>query len=519
MKSLKARATRMLLWSLANGSLPDQHPHNEDSAAVVNPGSQKEPAVRPQTVPSASDKSAETTASSHAPRVSKIPKNPPRISRRHLTPRHDRRILAMALAAGFPAVLVALILLWDGPYPARLQWTLTVVIIGFWFGFSHAVRERVVFPLQTLSNLLAALREGDFSIRARGAARDDALGEAMLEVNFLGQILREQRLGALEATALLRTVMAEIEVAIFAFDADQKLRLVNRAGERLLAQPAERLMGKSAADLSLADCLGGESPSTLQMSFPGGAGRWEVHRSTFRERGAPHQLLVLSDLSRALREEERQAWQRLVRVLGHELNNSLAPIKSIAGSLESLVIREVQPADWKEDMRRGLGVIAARAASLNRFMEAYSRLARLPLPRLQSLSIGALVTRVVSLETRMTVELVPGPEITIRADGDQLEQLLINLLRNAVDASLETGGRVRVGWRRTIGRIEVWVEDEGPGLSNTSNLFVPFFTTKPGGSGIGLLLSRQIAEAHGGTLTLENRRSSHGCEARLRLPI
>ena len=442
-----------------------------------------------------------------------------RVSTKHLVTRHDRRVFSMALAAGFPAVLVSLILLWDGPYPARLQWTLTVVIIGFWFGFSHAVRERVVFPLQTLSNLLAALREGDFSIRARGAARDDALGEAMLEVNFLGQILREQRLGALEATALLRTVMAEIEVAIFAFDSDHKLRLVNRAGEKLLAQPAERVMGKSAADLSLADCLDAESNSTLQMSFPGGAGRWEVHRSTFRERGVPHQLLVLSDLSRALREEERQAWQRLVRVLGHELNNSLAPIKSIAGSLESLVVRDTQPTDWKEDMRRGLGVIAARAASLNRFMEAYSRLARLPLPRLEPLSIGPLVRRVASLETRINVEVAAGPEITIRADGDQLEQLLINLIRNAVDASIETGGRVRVGWRRRIGQVELWVEDEGPGLSNTGNLFVPFFTTKPGGSGIGLVLSRQIAEAHGGSLTLENRLNGHGCEARLRLPM
>lgn len=515
MKSLKARATQMLPRPLVAGN---QQPINEDNAALLNPGSQGETNARSQSAQSTS-KESETTTSYRPPKLSKTSKNTSRISRMRMTARHDRRILAMALAGGFPAVLIALILLWDGAYPARLQWTLTVLIIGFWFGFSHAVRERVVFPLQTLSNLLAALREGDFSIRARGATRDDALGEAMLEVNFLGQILREQRLGALEATALLRTVMAEIEVAIFAFDGDQKLRLVNRAGERLLAQPAERLMGKSAADLSLEDCLGGESPSTLQKSFPGGAGRWEVHRSTFRERGAPHQLLVLSDLSRALREEERQAWQRLVRVLGHELNNSLAPIKSIAGSLESLVGRETQPTDWKEDMRRGLGVIAARAASLNRFMEAYSRLARLPLPRLQPLSIAPLLKRVVSLETRMNVELATGPEIAIRADGDQLEQLLINLVRNAVDASLETGGRVRVGWRRTIGRIEVWVEDEGPGLSNTSNLFVPFFTTKPGGSGIGLVLSRQIAEAHGGTLTLENRRSAHGCDARLRLPI
>jgi len=516
MKSLKSRATQILPWPPSSSS--DPPPPSEPAAESHTSDRSAHTETSPAKL-EASDQTSETTTPPRASEKSKQSQSAARVPRMHVTTRHDRRILLMALAAGFPAVLVALILLWDGSYPARLQWTLTVVILGFWFGFSHAVRERVVFPLQTLSNLLAALREGDFSIRARGAARDDALGEAMLEVNFLGQILREQRLGALEATALLRTVMAEIEVAIFAFDGDQKLRLVNRAGERLLNQPAERLMGKSAADLNLADSLSGENQSTLQMSFPGGAGRWEVHRSTFRERGAPHQLLVLSDLSRALREEERQAWQRLVRVLGHELNNSLAPIKSIAGSLESLVIRETQPADWKEDMRRGLGVIAARAASLNRFMEAYARLARLPLPRLQPLSIAALVTRVVSLETRIHIELIKGPEIMIRADGDQLEQLLINLIRNAVDASLETGGCVRVGWRRAIGWIELWVDDEGPGLSNTSNLFVPFFTTKPGGSGIGLVLSRQIAEAHGGTLTLENRLNAHGCEARLRLPI
>lgn len=505
MKSFKTRAANIIPWQAAADAARENDPPIEQSSTP-----------EPRNIaPAQNPHTSSTRQSSNAISLRAKPKT----SRLQFTTKHDRRVLLMSLASGFPAVLVGLILLWSESYPARVQWTLTVVIVGFWLGFSHAVRERVVFPLQTLSNLLAALREGDFSIRARGAAPDDPLGEAMLEVNFLGQILREQRLGALEATALLRTVMSEIEVAVFAFDSDQKLRLVNRAGERLLAQPAERLMGKGAADLGLADCLAGESPSTLQMSFPGGGGRFEVHRSTFRERGAPHQLLVLSDLSRALREEERQAWQRLVRVLGHELNNSLAPIKSIAGSLEGLVAREPRPADWQDDMQRGLGVIAARAESLNRFMDAYSRMARLPQPKQQPLDVSALIKRVVSLETRMTVDLNGGPEITIRADGDQLEQLLINLVRNAVDASIETGGAVQVGWRRSIRHIEVSIEDEGPGLSNTSNLFVPFFTTKPAGSGIGLVLSRQIAEAHGGTLTLENRESGRGCEARLRLPI
>ena len=432
---------------------------------------------------------------------------------------HDRRILMLALLSGLPAVTIALVLLWLGDWSSRAQWTLTLLVVGTWFSFAFAARERVVHPLHTVSNLLSALREEDFSVRARGARRDDPLGDVMFEVNALGETLREQRLGAREATALLRTVMEEINLAVFAFDDRQRLRLVNRSGERLLAQPVERLLGRTATELGLADCLQGEPARTLQMTFPGGLGRWGMRRNSFRQGGLPHQLLVLADLSQALREEERQAWQRLLRVLGHELNNSLAPIKSISGSLASLLGKEPQPVDWKDDMQRGLGVITARADALSRFMEAYSRLARLPQPKLQPLEIEPLIRRVVGLEVRVPVVLVPGPGVMIQADGDQLEQMLINLVRNAADASLETKGGVKVGWATAGPLLEIRVEDEGPGLSNTANLFVPFFTTKPGGSGIGLALSRQIAEAHGGSLTLEGRRQGAGCVARLRLPL
>jgi signal transduction histidine kinase len=257
----------------------------------------------------------------------------------------------------------------------------------------------------------------------------------------------------------------------------------------------------------------------MQMVFPGKVGRWDIRRSTFREGGQQHQLLVLTDLSQTLREEERIAWQRLLRVLGHELNNSLAPIKSVAGSLGDLMVREPEPPDWRDDMQRGLAVISSRADSLARFVESYSKLARLPPPRLEPLKISALVSRVARLETRLPVNIVSGPELVVQGDDVQLEQLLINLVRNAVDASLETRGSVDIGWQQKNGQVEVWVRDEGQGLASTANLFVPFFTTKSQGSGIGLVLSRQIAEAHGGTLSLENREHLHGCEARLRLPL
>jgi signal transduction histidine kinase len=273
----------------------------------------------------------------------------------------------------------------------------------------------------------------------------------------------------------------------------------------------------------LEDCLTGEAARTMTTTFPGAAsGRWGMRRSVFREEGKPHQLLVIGDISRALRQEEQSAWQRLVRVLGHELNNSLAPIKSIAGSLESLLTRNPEPATWPadmpEDLQRGLSIINARAESLTRFMSAYAKLAKLPPPSLQAVEVSGLVRRVVALETRLNVAVLPGPAITVQADRDQLEQLLINLVRNATDAALETDGGVLVRWTQSNNVLELMIEDEGPGLSNTANLFVPFFTTKPQGSGIGLALSRQIAENHGGTLTLENRTEVRGCAARLRLP-
>jgi nitrogen fixation/metabolism regulation signal transduction histidine kinase len=309
---------------------------------------------------------------------------------------------------------------------------------------------------------------------------------------------------------------------VFAFDGEQRLRLVNRAGEKLLAQPAARLLGRKGEELGLAACLRPEAPDdghTMQLVFPGGVGRWGVRRSNFRESGVQHQLLVLTDLSQTLREEERIAWQRLLRVLGHELNNSLAPIKSVAGSLSDLVAHDEPPADWREDMQRGLQVISSRADSLARFIESYSKLARLPQPRFELLNVGELVRRVATLETRLPLSVMEGPEVVIRADSAQLEQLLINLVRNAVDASMETGGRVTISWTGEKKQIAVCVTDEGPGLASMANLFVPFFTTKAEGSGIGLVLSRQIAEAHGGTLTLNNRTTGPGCEARLQLPL
>jgi two-component system, NtrC family, nitrogen regulation sensor histidine kinase NtrY len=446
---------------------------------------------------------------------------------------HDRRVVLLALLAGLPGVAVSLLLLWLGDYPARLRWTLAPALVGLWLLAAFALRDRVVRPLQTLANMLAALREGDFSIRARVPVEnaDDPLSLTYHEVNALEELLREQRLGAVEATELLRKVQEEVDVAIFAFDEETCLRLVNRAGEKLLGQPADRLLGRRAGDLRLDDALSGVAPRTIELSHPGGTGRWELRRSAVRQGGVRLRLLVLSDLSRALREEERQAWKRIIRVLSHEINNSLAPIKSITGSLQTLLRRDVRPPDLDDDLGRGLQVIQGRAEALGRFMAAYARLARLPEPDLTRVEVEPMVRRVAALEPRLPVGVTPGPGVVLQADPDQLEQVLINVIRNATDATLAgdegTAPRapaqgeepVRVRWLVDDGKLHLLVEDRGPGVPDSANLFVPFYTTKPGGSGIGLVLSRQIVEGHGGTLELENRDDGPGARARITLPI
>jgi two-component system nitrogen regulation sensor histidine kinase NtrY len=434
---------------------------------------------------------------------------------------HDRRVLVMTVLAGLPGVAVALGFIWLEPLASKVQWTVTVLLVGSWMGLTVAVRGQVIRPLGTLANMLAALREGDFSIRARVEEATDALSLAYLEVNNLEEILREQRLGAVEATETLRKVLEEIDVAVLAFDPEETLRIINRAGERLLNQPAERLIGKKATELRLEDTLRGVAPRTVEVSLPGGTGRWELRRSVVRQEGYPLQLVALSDLSRALREEERQAWKRIIRVLSHEINNSLAPIKSITGSLQSLLGHGELPPELDEDVQRGLQVISTRAEALGRFMASYARLARLPQPELGPVDVPKLVQRVADLETRLPVRVAGEGDLTIQADADQLEQALINLVRNAVDATLESGegGGVSLRWATKDGRLHLLVEDDGPGLGDSGNLFVPFYTTKPGGSGIGLVLSRQIAEGHGGSLMLEGRGKLKGARATLVLPM
>jgi nitrogen fixation/metabolism regulation signal transduction histidine kinase len=438
----------------------------------------------------------------------------------------ERRLRLWLYLLGLPmGVLCWLLLRRYSVEPLEQGFVLVALVLGWMFAVSILI-EQIIRPLQTLANVVAALREDDYSFRARGGQRNDALGDLALEVNRLAGSLQGQRAGALEAMALVERVMRSMQSPVLAFDPEGRLRLLNAAGEGAFGLRMQTALGRSAAELKLERLLHVGDDEVIALGAGQQAARWVVKRTSFRLRGIPHTLLVLSDVSAALREEERLAWERLIRVLGHEINNSLTPIKSIAGSLRGRLAALNDVPGEKSDFERGLEVIENRSESLNRFLQAYRQLMGLPAPKLSAVSLAELVERVAELERRVAVTVNRTADVVLQIDADHIEQALINLVRNAADAALSpdaSGGgaaHVEISWLIAGGEVVIEVLDNGPGLTNAANLFVPFYTTKPGGTGIGLVLAQQIAQAHRGSVQLANRTDGHaGCKADLRLPL
>jgi two-component system, NtrC family, nitrogen regulation sensor histidine kinase NtrY len=423
-----------------------------------------------------------------------------------------------------PAIVATGLLLYQNHIGAAPAVALGTCLFLYLVLIAAALVDVWVRPLQTLSNVVSSLREGDYSFRARGASAQDALGELATEINLLADLLQRQRVRSLEATALLARILEVMHAPLFAFDREDTLQLVNEAGLKLMGLPHARCFGRTARELGLEFLLNAPDQSTHTFKFgqkpQAGQTSWLLRKASFRQEGAPHTILLLADVSVPLREEEQIAWKRLIRVLGHELSNSLAPIKSIAGSLLARVDTLQADGNTTNDFRRGLGVVEGRADALHRFVQSYRKLAQLPPPTQKSIEFGPLIERIAVLEQRLPVQIDAGPKVILQADPDQLEQMLINLLRNAADASLaKDAGPIRATWKLAGASLLVSIEDRGLGIANTENLFVPFYTTKPSGSGVGLVLAQQIARAQGGEIQLANREDGEGARATIRLPL
>jgi len=413
-----------------------------------------------------------------------------------------------AVAASFVLGIVA-----DGGALWLLVGGAAVLGVG-WFT-SLRIEEAIGRSLRTATNVFDALRHHDYGLRARIDVDSGSIANLLAETNALAGHLADERSRANETSALLETIVRRVDVALLAFDESGLLRWWNPAAERVFAGVLST--DTTAEALGIAGWLDG--PNERLVVVPGHTtpATWDLRRGVFHREGQRYHYLLLASLQRVRREGEREAWQRLLRVIGHEVNNTLAPVSSMAATCKGMLQDDGVSA--VERVVRALDVIERRSASLGRFIAEYARLARVPEPRPAPVELGEVIRRIAAMDTRCAVRVIGVAETTVLADEPLLEQALVNLVRNAIDAAVTTEGTVTIDWRAEDDEAHVLIADDGPGIENPENLFVPLFSTKPGGSGIGLVLARNILEAHRGDVRLVNRARGTGCIAYVTLPL
>lgn len=429
----------------------------------------------------------------------------------------ERRLFLLVLSSAIPATLF---LIWpsgDDIWAGMAKGAIAFAFLAWILVIAGAVRGELLRHTRTLSNLVEAIRRQDHSLKGAGARESGELGELYRQINGLTHDLKLSRQTEQELLGVLEKVVGQINVAIFVFDSQDRIRLANEPAGALLKSSASELAGVKLADTVLAQLPVAPEPKLVDFRFPGGEGRWQIRERRYRHQGRESRIVFIADLKQVLADEETAAWQRLIRVISHEVNNSLTPITSLCQTLAGIL--EMPGGAHDADVREGLNAIAERARGLQDFISAYARLARLPEPDKTLFPAADLAGNLRRIFDAQALEILPFPDVMIYGDPVHLEQALINLIKNGLEANPRGAPAVRLSCESHDDRCEFHVRDHGPGVGNPDNLFVPFYTTKAQGAGIGLVLCRQIAARHHGQVSLENRVDGSGAIAKLILPL
>ena len=429
----------------------------------------------------------------------------------------DVRLFLDVLLVAVPTLLLLLWFWLSSAEPLASKLIISALALVWVVLLAERVRQHFTYHLRTASTLVEAIRLEDYSLRSSRSRESGALGELYRQVNALADCRQHAEQQEQELRGLLGKIIAQIQVAILAFDSEQNIQLVNPQAAKLAGSPAADLINRNITDTPFATLNFTAQPNLIEQEFPGASGHWQISWQEYRTGARPGKLLFITDLKQVLSEQEARAWQSLIRVITHEINNSLTPISSISQTLASRVAAtDVTRGD--EDFVKGLGLIGQRSEDLTRFIAEYARIARLPEPQKRPFDLASLLEKLQNLYgERVLYRRDKESQAIVNADPTLIEQLLINLIKNGQEAMGEPGQPVELKLDNAENSVTVQVLDCGQGLANPSNLFVPFYTTKDKGSGIGLVLCRQIANAHGGRLRLENRKDRTGAVATLEL--
>ena len=436
--------------------------------------------------------------------------------------KNDHSLLALFLC--LPCLIittVALVIANISAYLIAFIIIILALIAVFIVVISH---QRSQQQIRTLANILESMIDGDYSLRGR-EQDNKAFQELLTLVNNLADTLALSKIEAKESRQLLERIMQQMDAMVLAVDEQGRIVMANDSAQKLLQIDMSVQAHLLFTSLSIGKIISEAQSGIIDFEQPQLRGEHFLFKEYFLSEGKQHQLFLITSAQRLLLEKERKSWQSLLRVLSHELNNSLTPISSISQSMRTKLQDENKVLN-RDSLLTGIDIINERASSLSSFIASYSQLSHLPEPNKSKFALQGFINNCIALFSDCTIlfpdEYMKLENVFLDADKAQLEQVFINVFKNAKEAMEGSNNNrnkvIEVFCQADDKYFHIHICDSGSGITNKDNLFVPFYSTKPQGSGIGLTLCKQILFNHCGLLTLTNRKDLRGAEAIISLP-